>query len=182
MASLQDQLLKAGLGDKKKAKQINQEKRKKDKIKRKSKIVEVDSIKESVQAQNEAKKQKDRELNAKLKQEAESKAVQAQILQMISMNKQSVKNGEIEFNFTDNNVIKRLMVTEKLKDHLHSNKLAIVRFEEGYEIVPMPVADKIAERDADCILYRADAYEDVEVVEDENDWYADYQIPDDLTW
>ena len=58
--SLQEQLLKSGLADKKSAKKIQNEKRKKDKIRRKSKIVETDEVKASVKAQQEAKRQKGR--------------------------------------------------------------------------------------------------------------------------
>lgn len=56
--SLQEQLLKSGLADKKSAKKIQNEKRKKDKIRRKNKVVETDEVKASVQAQLEAKKAK----------------------------------------------------------------------------------------------------------------------------
>jgi hypothetical protein len=43
----------------------------------------------------------------------------------------------------------------------------------------MPVAQKFAERDADPVVmlnHKADA------IELEDDPYADYQIPDDLSW
>lgn len=182
MASLQDQLLKAGLGDKKKAKQINNEKRKKDKIRRKSKIVEKDEVKESVQAQLEAKKEKDRELNAQAKEEAEKREIVAQVRQMISINRLENFRGDVEFKFTDGSTIKQLLVREQIKNHLLENRLAIVRFEQGYEIIPLPVADKISQRDAESILYRADKYDEVKEQEDEEDWYADFEIPDDLTW
>lgn len=180
--SLQEQLLKSGLADKKSAKKIQNEKRKKDKIRRKSKIVETDEVKASVKAQQEAKRQKDQALNAEAKKEAEKKQIAAQIVQMIDMNQQPVNNGDIKFQFTHDNVIKQLLVSERTRSHLQGNKLAIVAHQENYAIIPIQVADKIAERDASCILYRADQQGEVELSEEEQDWYAEYEIPDDLVW
>lgn len=180
--SLQEQLLKSGLADKKSAKKIQNEKRKKDKIRRKNKIVETDEVKASVQAQQEAKKEKDRALNEAAQKEAEKKQIAAQIAQMIEMNQQPVNNGEVKFQFTHGEKVKFLLVTEATKSHLQGNKLAIVVHGDSYQIIPIQVADKIAERDDSCILYRADQQGEVELTEEEKDWYADFEIPDDLTW
>lgn len=182
--SLQDQLLKAGLTDKKKAVKIKNEKRKKSKVNKKHKIVEVDESTQAAQQALEAKKEKDRELNAKAKQMADEKAVLAQIKQLIEVNKQAKNNGEVVCNFTDDNKIKRLFVNEATNKHISQGKLAIVKGNDGYEIVPTPVADKIAERDESFVIYMASAEMQAEhqASSDDDDWYADYQIPDDLTW
>jgi uncharacterized protein YaiL (DUF2058 family) len=45
--------------------------------------------------------------------------------------------------------------------------------------VPAPVAEKIAQRDVDSVVH---LNQKVEMQENENDPYADFQIPDDLTW
>ena len=182
--SLQDQLLKAGLADKKKAVKIKNEKRKKNKINKKHKIVEVDENSQAAKDALEAKKTKDRELNAKAKQVADEKAIQAQIKQLIEVNKQPKNNGEVACNFTDDNKIKRLFVNEVTNKHVSQGKLAIVKSGESYEIVPTPVADKIAERDEDSIVYIASAEVQAENKgsSEEDDWYADYEIPDDLSW
>ena len=63
--------------------------------------------------------------------------------------------------------------------HLSSGRLAIAKLDERYELVPMAVAEKIKQRDEQCIILR-EHNEKQEV--DENDPYADYQIPDDLMW
>ncbi len=182
MASLQEQLLKAGLADKKKAADVKREKRKQNKLKNKSKIVEVDENKVAAKAALEAKKAKDRELNAKAKLEAEQKAIAAQIKQLIDTNKQRKNDGDVFCNFVDGTLVKRLRVSDATNRHISQGKLAIVRFSEGYEIVPMPVADKIAERDPDVVVHRASNEEQAASASDEDDWYADYDIPDDLTW
>ena len=180
--SLQEQLLKSGLADKKSAKKIQNEKRKKDKIRRKNKIVETDEVKASVQAQQEAKKEKDRALNEAAQKESEKKQIAAQIAQMIQMNQQPLNNGEVKFQFTHGDKVKFLLVSEATKSHLQGNKLAIVLFHDSYQIIPIQVADKIAERDDSCILYRADQQGEVELTEEEKDWYADFEIPEDLIW
>lgn len=183
MASLQDQLLQAGLGDKKKAKQINQEKRKKAKIKRKNKVEPPDEVKASVAQLQAEKKAKDKALNARQKQLAEEKAIQAQIQQMISMNQMEKIKGAVEFKFTDGSIIKSLFISASVKDKLMQNKLAVAKLLDGYAIIPIQVANKIAERDESWVLYRADRYDEVETgTSEEEDWYAEYEIPDDLTW
>lgn len=63
-------------------------------------------------------------------------------------------------------------------------RLVVVLLDDSYELVPTPVADKIAQRDEAFVIYRADL--DTKGADgneqDEDDWYADYEIPDDLTW
>lgn len=180
--SLQDQLLKAGLADKKNATKIKQEKRKKAKIAKKHKLDQTSQTAEAVHQAKLEKQEKDRQLNAKLKEQAELKAIAAQIKQLISLNQQPINNGDLPINFTDDNKVKRIHVNERTKTHITKGKLAIAKFEEGYALIPVQVADKIAQRDASVIVYRADHVESPEATNEEDDWYADYQIPDDLTW
>lgn len=179
--SLQDQLLKAGLADKKKASQVKREKQKKRKHQLKHKVSEVSETQEAAEQARLAKLEKDRQLNEMAKQEAEKKAIAAQIKQLIEINKQPRGKGDLVCNFTDGTKIKRMYVDQVTQKRISAGKLAIVRAGEGYELVPVPVADKIAQRDAEVVVYRADQLEEVES-NDEDDWYADYQIPDDLTW
>lgn len=186
--SLQEQLLKAGLADKKKAKQVRQQKHKQAIAKKNNKqIEETNEAKLSAAKVQEAKKAKDRELNQKAKQEADKKAVVAQIKQLIEVNKQpkfAGKSGDdFVCNFTDGTLIKRMYVSQTTHKQITQGKLAIVKLNDGYELVPMPVANKIAERDEKVVVYRADTISDQDQKESENDdWYADYEIPDDLNW
>ncbi|MDF2178131.1 DUF2058 domain-containing protein [Aliiglaciecola sp. CAU 1673] len=180
--SLQEQLLKAGLADKQKAKSIKTEKRKQQKIQKKHKIEQEDEARLAIEAAQEAKKAKDRELNAKAKQEAEKKAIQAQIRQLIEVNKQVKPKGDIACHFTDGTKIKQLYVDARTQKAISLGKLAIVKLDNAYELVPMPVADKIAERDESYVLFRADKVEEDTTGKEEDDWYAEYQIPDDLMW
>jgi uncharacterized protein YaiL (DUF2058 family) len=182
--SLQEQLLKAGLTDKKKVTQAKREKHKKVKQQQRHKVVEVDENKAAAERALAEKQEKDRLLNLKNKQIAEQKAIAAQIKQLIEINRQPKGNGDIACNFTDANVIKRIYVDKVTQKRISVGKLAIVKYAQGYEIVPMPVADKIAQRDELVVVYRADVLAVDETVEktEEDDWYADYDIPDDLSW
>jgi uncharacterized protein YaiL (DUF2058 family) len=179
--SLQDQLLKAGLVDKKKANKLKAEKlQKKQKIKTGKAVAEDDSAhQEALKKQREAKLEKDKALN-KAKQDAmQLKAVQAQIRQMIEMNRLTHKEGDVAYNFKDEKKVKKIYVNEDIHKDLSVGRLAIVKLEQAYEIVPEQVAAKIAQRDESFILVCNDRKEE-EL--DEDDPYADFKIPDDLMW
>ncbi|WP_416305300.1 DUF2058 domain-containing protein [Neptunicella sp. SCSIO 80796] len=183
MASLQEQLLKAGLADKKKANQISKEKHKQKKAKQHHKVEMTDEAKALAAQQMEQKRRRDQQLNQQAKEKAEQKAILAQIKQLIEVNKQPKGRGDIACNFTDGTKVKQLYVDEKTQKHISQGRLAIVKFQGGYELVPMPVADKIAQRDESLVVYRADTLEQSSnLTEEEQDWYADYEIPDDLNW
>lgn len=178
--SLQDQLLKAGLVDEKKAKKISKEKHKQAKVKRKNKVETVDEAKLAAEKAQAEKVQRDRQLNLQRKQEAEQRAITAQIRQLIEMNRQQKGLGDISYNFTDNNKVVHIYVDERQQRQLGNGHLAIVRFDDQYEIVPTSVSEKIALRDEGYLVYcnRGKA----ETVVDEDDPYAEFQVPDDLMW
>ena len=178
--SLQDQLLKAGLVDKKKAQKAQQEKNKQAKLKQKNKIETVDEAKLAVQKAEAEKLERDRLLNQQRKQEAEQRAITAQIRQLIEMNRQAKDTGEIAYNFTDNNKVTRLYVDETQQRQLGKGQLSIVSLDGVYEIVPTSVAEKIALRDESYLVYCSKG--ENEQVTDEDDPYAEFQVPDDLMW
>jgi uncharacterized protein len=178
--SLIDQLKKTGLVDKKKAHKAkhDQYKNKKQKTKKGS-VAQLDEAKLLAQKAQSEKVERDRQINLQKKQEAERKAIAAQIIQLIETNRIADRDGEIVYNFTDNKVVKRLFVSEQIYKHLMSGKLVIAKLGEGYELVPKPVAEKIKQRDVDCIINNDHS---LEPEADEDDPYADYKIPDDLIW
>ncbi|MBL1141575.1 MAG: DUF2058 domain-containing protein [Proteobacteria bacterium] len=177
--SLIDQMKKAGLVDKTKAHKARQEQYKNKKKKSKKGSTDpLDEAKLLAQKAQLEKVERDRQINLKKKEETERKAIAAQIIQLIETNRVDDCDGEVIFNFTDDNVVKRMFVSELIHKHLSSGKLSIVRFGEGYELVPKAVAEKIEQRDAQCVINNEDV---VESVNDE-DPYADYKIPDDLIW
>lgn len=178
MASLQDQLLQSGLVDKKKAKQIKQEQRKDAKGRQKGQVP-VDENKEQARRVLQEKADRDRQLNKQQQAEIEKKAIRAQIVQLIKMNRVDRQQGEIAYQFTDGTRIKKIYLTQQLQKELINGRLAIAKLEDNYELLPASAAEKIMQRDAEVIVL-LNRYEKEGV--DEDDPYADYQIPDDLMW
>jgi uncharacterized protein YaiL (DUF2058 family) len=178
MASLQDQLLQAGIVDKKKAKQIKQEQRKEAKVRQKGQV-EVNEDKEQARRAQLEKAERDRQLNKQQVDKAEQRAIQAQVIQLIKMNRIDRGKGDIAYQFTDGSKIKKIYVTAQLQGDLVKGRLAIARLEGAYELLPAVAAEKIMQRDQQVIVM-LNKGATVEV--DEDDPYADYQIPDDLMW
>ncbi len=175
--SLSDQLLKAGLVDKKRHQKVQKQAQK-----QKKKVLHGNAAKNdeatrlALQAAAE-KRERDRQLNLQQKQLAEEKAISAQIRQLIESN-QRLDEGDVAYNFSDDNLIKTLYITERLQQQLSHGYLKIVKFEGSYALVPAAVAEKIALRDESYIIRQDVTKPDMK----EDDPYADYQVPDDLMW
>ena len=174
--SLQDQLLKAGLANKKQAIRAKKAKNSKEKLKRAGKEVD-DEVTQAVQKSQQEKLAKDRHLNDEKNHKAQQAAIAAQIAQLIELNALS-ERGDIEFSFPEGKMIKTLSVNEKQRQALVAGVLAIVKLKEAYSIVPRKTAEKIAERDDDIVLLCNTVSGD-EQLEDE---YAEFKVPDDLMW
>lgn len=178
MASLQEQLLKAGIVDKKKAKQVEQEKRKQKKQTQKG-HKQIDETKELAKKALAEKTARDREINRQREAVAELKAIAAQIKQLIEVNRIDRKDGEMAYQFSDGTKIKKIYVSPLLHNQLSKGVIALVRLNDQYELVPAVVAEKIRQRDESIVLVQNQASNDET---DEDDYYADYKIPDDLMW
>ena len=177
--SLQDQLLQAGLADKKKAKKIDKDKRKQAKVQRRSKDEQIDETKLQLQQARKEKIQRDRQLNEQKNAEQEQKAIAAQVQQLIKVNRLSRSGAELDYNFSDGNKIKKILVDKTMLEQLSRGRLAIVSLAEKYEVVPVAVAEKIALREPDKVVVCNEREADGV---DADDPYADFQIPDDLMW
>ncbi|MBT1449706.1 DUF2058 family protein [Glaciecola sp. XM2] len=185
MSSLQDQLLKAGLADKKQAQKAKKERHKQVKAKQQNKKAVIeDAAKTAAEQARIAKQQKDRELAAQQRELKQQKEIKAQVINLIKVNAQPKNNGDVVLNFTDNNKVKRLYVSERTHKDVTAAKLAIVSYQDNeYELVPLPVADKIQTRMPQAVIYIANtASENRAQADADDDWYADYDIPDDLMW
>jgi len=179
--SLADQLKKSGLANKTKTQKIKHDQyvsKKKKKLK-KGANAQLDESQQRAQQALAEKTQRDREANLKQKEKAETKAIKAQIKQLIETHRVQDQEGDVAYNFTDANTIKRIHVSEQASKLLTVGSLAIAKLGERYELVPKPIAIKIQQRDAQCIII---ADQNTESEQVENDPYADYQVPDDLMW
>jgi len=157
----QDQLLKAGLVTKKQVQKAQQDKSKKHKQQRQQskKTKTVDQGKLKAQRAAEEKAQRDRELNK----------------QKDCLSRD--ENCDIVYNFEHNKKIKRIYVNADMKQQIIKGRLGIARIEGRYELVPQTIAEKIQQRNEKRVVLF-----DAEIISDENDPYAEHQIPDDLMW
>lgn len=175
--TLQEQMLKAGLVTSKKMAKVQRTAKKS--------RVQAREAREAVEENKKAQLERDQQLNEQQKQAALSKEYKAQVKQLIEMNRVVLAKGNIDFNFTDNNLIKKIAVDKTTQAQLVNGRLAIARLaaatgsECEYAIIPAIVADKIAQRDANSIVLNSTLSQDQQ---DEEDPYADFKVPDDLMW
>ncbi|SES69980.1 MULTISPECIES: DUF2058 domain-containing protein [Marinobacter] len=179
MASLQDQLLKAGLADEKKLKQLQKEKKKQRKQQPKG-AIQTDEGKLRAQQARQEKAERDRQLNQQRNEEARRKAITAQIRQLVETNRLDRSRCDVDYQFVHGKKIKKILVDDTMTDQLARGRLAVVIVNESYEVVPEAVARKIMERDEEVVVVLHDRNSQAD--KDEDDPYAGYEIPDDLMW
>jgi len=178
MNNLQAQLLNAGLVDKKKVSKVQKDKFKKNRQQRSQNQAQTDHAKLAALQAIEEKKEKDRLLNQQKEEKARAKAIIAQIRQLILDNQQTAYHGTLDYNFQDNQKIKKIGLNEDIHRAVSQGKLAIVTLDNQYYLVAAGIAEKIAQRDPAYIL----VLNDKPIQDDTPDAYADYAIPDDLMW
>jgi uncharacterized protein YaiL (DUF2058 family) len=176
---LQAQLLKSGLTNEAKVKQVKAEKRKQDKLQRNNGVEIVDDIKLSAEQARQQQIERDRELNRQRKEVEEQKALAAQIKQIALLNRIAQDASGLVYQFNHDNKVKAVYVADKVREALINGRAGIVKLEQGYEIVPAEIARKIQARDADSVVVLNQATQDVAAAADP---YAAFQIPDDLMW
>lgn len=177
--SFQEQLLKAGLGNAKTAKNINKEKHK-ERVQAGKKGLGASEATQLAEQTRQQQVERDQELNRQRKAEQEQKAIFAQVKQLIELN--TIKaSGDLAYNFTDASLVKRLYINAKVQNELGKGQIAIAKLGESYHLIPVKVAEKIQQRLAAAIVV-LNTKENTVDAEPEDDPYAAYQIPDDLMW
>ena len=182
--SLFDQLKNSGLVNDKKAKQIQREKQqqsKKNKANKtkKGQVVVSESAQLAAKAAQE-KAEHDRQLNLQRQQEQAEKAKQAELLQIIESNQLKNYEGDMAYNFVDDSLVKTLNVNTKTHKQLSRDALRIARFKGGYALVSAEVAEKIKQRDESVLIGLTTS--DDSMSQEDKDYYAKFEIPDDLVW
>lgn len=161
--SLQDQLIKAGLGNKQQARQINT-------AKKKNKSKSEASGPTDAQKKQAAQAEKDRERNLEIQAAAQAKAALAQAKQLIESNALPTAPRGLPYYFVDNGRVHRFKVDEPTRIRLAFGQAGIVslpkpvpanpidgeeRDTHNYHIVPEGTLDKLVKRGAqDHILWR----------------------------
>lgn len=174
--SLQDQLLKAGLVNEQ---QVKQAKTKQRKGKRAGGGQSAESAARSAEAQQAAaeKRRHDQELNRRREEERQRKADLVALWQLVHDSRVSRGNGDIAYNFADGAALKRLYVKAEQQQAIASGKLAIVRHDDFYELVPPSVAERAEAVDPPTLVVWNRPQQT-----HPDDPYAGFEVPDDLMW
>jgi len=178
---LQEQLLKAGLVKKSKVDQVAREQNKARHAKGPAAPNEIQLEAERARA---GKAERDRALAAERKAQARVAELRAQARQIVE-DKKVPRTGESEYRFTADGVIRTVLVNEDLRKKLSAGVLVIARIDDRFELLPRPAADKVRERDASMIVldHGQDAAAEQAAPSSEDDaYYAQFQVPDDLVW
>lgn len=197
--SLRDQLVKAGLATSAQAKKAERSKRAEamaerhqdktqDKTKKRkgaAKQSETDKVKAKAALQRAEKAARDKALAQQLNEKSQAKALQAQIKQLILQNDQRTKVNDDEavpYNFVHGKKIKKIFVTKPQLEALSNGRLSVVNNNGLYHFVDEKVAKQIEQRDPKRIIVaHKDKEKPVEPGSDE-EFYAKFEVPDDLDW
>ncbi|KLI99270.1 DUF2058 domain-containing protein [Luteimonas sp. FCS-9] len=178
---LQEQLLKAGLVKKSKVAEVAREQHKA--RHGKGAPAPTQSQREAERARAE-KAERDRALAAAQKEKARIAELAAQARQIVQ-DKQVPRAGELEYRFTVDGAIRTLLVDDGQRRQLAAGALVVARLGDGYALLPRAAADKVRERDAGLIVLdhgqAADAPPSEADAEDDA-YYAQFKVPDDLMW
>ena len=180
MGSLQDQLLKAGLTSEHKMKVAKAEKRKANKKKKKKGATSNPSdLQKHIEQTKAEQAKKAAELNAQKQADLKEKEQVARVKQILEHHNQDEITGEVTFNFTFENKVKDLDVNEVTHKQLVKGLLAICYLEGKFYVLADEPARKIAEVDEKYIVLHVISESDAK---DEDDPYADFEVPDDIMW
>jgi uncharacterized protein len=176
--SLRDQLIQAGLGTKKQAKETAQPKRPAPR----NQPPPISPEKLAANKALAAKNARDQELNRRQQEKAAAKARRAEVRQLIEQNRLPPVQSDEYYNFADGTRLARLAVTPALREQLMKGTVVIVRYEGHYAVVPEAAVARIRERDEHAIVTHEAAPASAPASADTEDPYKDFVVPDDLVW
>lgn len=111
--------------------------------------------------------------------QAERRALEREIVQLIKTNRHPHNDGDEVFNFVDGRKIGRIYCTAETQQRLTAGELAIVRLRTRYAVVPTATAAGIAAKATEFVLV---AIPQSSGSETEDPAYTEHPIPDDLRW
>ncbi|HOV95969.1 MAG TPA: DUF2058 domain-containing protein [Thermomonas sp.] len=176
---LQQQLLKAGLVKKSKVAEVAREQH----VAHHAKATKTPSeIQQEAERARAEKTDRDRALQAERKAHARNAELRAQARQIIEDKKQP-RTGELEYRFSTGDAIRTLRVNEDLRKKLAAGVLVIVQLGERFELLPRAAADKVRERAPEWIVLDHGTSTAPAASHSEDDaYYAQFVVPDDLIW
>lgn len=183
--SLRDQMLKAGLTSKKKAKAAETEARKEAAAQRKEtprdqQQTDVEKAHETARRLQAERAQKDRERAAREKAEREAQERLAQVRDLVKKHRIEVKRPTGPYYFEHAGATQSLAVSDEVRQDLGRGKVGVLLVDGAYIVVPSETAQRAAERlpEALALLHDRDSGKPA----GPEDPYAEYPIPDDLVW
>lgn len=186
--ALQAQLLKAGLVKKSQVSQVanQQAKARVDKHDHKAAAIAAEAELARIEAEKARleKVERDRQIAAERNAERRANELRAQARQIIA-DKKVLAKGEAEYRFNDGEVIRTLLMTEAVRKQVIDAALVIVRDGEGYCLLPRVAAVQVRERAPELIVLDNAGRDYVEPSTgnaEDDAYYAQFQVPDDLVW
>lgn len=178
---LQEQLLKAGLVKKSKVAEVAREQHKAKHARAASGPSEIQREAERARAE---KVERDRALEAERKAQARTAELRAQARQIIE-DRKVPRTGESEYRFVADGVVRTVLIDAELRRKLASGALVIARLDDRFELLPRPAADKVRERAPEMIVLdhgEAAGSEAERPTSEDDAYYAQFEVPDDLMW
>ena len=176
---LQEQLLKAGLVKKSKVSEVARAQHLAKHAKAASGPSKIALEAERARAE---KVEKDRALAAEHKAQARIAELRAQARQIIQ-DKKEAGAGESDYRFNADGAIRSILVSDEQRRKLSSGALVIARLGDRYLLLPRAAGDKVRERDAAMIvLDHGSGSESTDASSEDDAYYAQFKVPDDLVW
>ena len=123
------------------------------------------------------KSARDRQLNLQREEQAQARARNAEVKQLIETNRLPRGEGDIVHNFILGKKIKRMYVTRAQQEQLIAGTLVIATQKDRHDLVPAAIGAKIQQRDPRCVVLPR-----TPTAGETDEAYAAYQVPDDLDW
>ncbi|QQN40848.1 DUF2058 domain-containing protein [Acinetobacter haemolyticus] len=174
--ALQAQLLKAGLVDNKKAKKLSKQAVHEQRTGQSNEA----ELKAKIAQDQQEKLARDQALDLEKKRLLQGKELKAAIVQMINQHKIKDTDGEVAYQFIDDNKVKKIYLNQQIYNALVAGSLIIAKEADSYAILPKALAERINDKMEGFIIVNNS--EKNEQTTDEDDPYAAYVIPDDLMW
>lgn len=178
---LQEQLLKAGLVKKGKVAEVAREQARARHGKAPPKATEIQLEAERARA---GKAERDRALAAEQKAKARTAELAKQARQIIE-DKKLPRSGELDYRFPVDGVIRSVLVDDAMKKQLAAGAVVIARIDDRFELLPRSAAEKVRERDDTRIVLDHGQAKDAEpetATSEDDAYYAQFKVPDDLMW
>lgn len=180
-ASLQDQLLQAGLAKKggkapKKKKSAWGRVNRHDQDANTKPPAEIEAAKKAAAEKLAREQARNREAGARQREAEVQRARLGEIRQLILDHAEKLPRDGEPYHFVDRGVVLSIPVDPRLRRGLASRKLRLATWEKRYYVVSAQTAEKIAQRDPAHLVALPDGGE----IRDPA--YQGYEVPDDLVW